>query len=205
MIETTLAEPSLPCPGMAQPEPSSVSGNLDAATLVGLLADDDRRAVVAALTLGAATITEVVRASGLPAERASRAAGRLVDGGLVVAGADGGLVVLGAAFQRAARAALYRPARGEHDSEPPERRKVLEVFVADGRLTSIPAERSKRLVVLDWLVQEFEPGRRYRERDVNAVLARRHPDTAALRRYLVDEEFLDRAGGEYWRVGGSVE
>ena len=39
---------------------------------------------------------------------------------------------------------------------------------------------------------------------VNLMLGRWHPDTAALRRYLVDEEFLDRAAGEYWRAGGPV-
>ncbi len=31
-----------------------------------------------------------------------------------------------------------------------------------------------------------------------------HPDHAALRRYLVDEGFLSRASGEYWRSGGTV-
>ena len=31
-----------------------------------------------------------------------------------------------------------------------------------------------------------------------------HPDYAALRRYLVDEEFLSRSHGEYWRTGGTV-
>ena len=95
--------------------------------------------------------------------------------------------MLGAAFQRAARAALARPPRDEHADEPAERRKVLDAFVHDGRITSIPAARAKRLVVLDWLAQDFEPGERYTERRVNAILARRHPDTATLRRYLVDE------------------
>ena len=178
--------------------------DLDAATLVGLLADDDRRAVVAALTLGAGTLDAVVRAAALPVERASRAAGRLVGGGLVVTGADGRLIVLGAAFQLAARSALRRPPSDEHEGEPPEVRKVLDAFVEDGRLSSIPATRAKRLVVLDWVAREFEPGRRYSEREVNAILAHRHPDTAALRRYLVDDELLDRAGGEYWRSGGTV-
>jgi hypothetical protein len=30
-------------------------------------------------------------------------------------------------------------------------------------------------------------------------------DCATLRRYLVDEEFMDRADGVYWRIGGPVE
>jgi hypothetical protein len=35
------------------------------------------------------------------------------------------------------------------------------------------------------------------------VLRQFHDDVAALRRYLVDEEFLDREAGEYWRSGGT--
>ena len=77
-------------------------------------------------------------------------------------------------------------------------------FVRDGRLVSIPAAHGKRLIVLSLLAQEFEPGRRYSEPKVNLILGRGHPDTAALRRYLVDEGFLDRSGGEYWRSGGPV-
>ena len=32
-----------------------------------------------------------------------------------------------------------------------------------------------------------------------------HPDTAALRRYLVDEGFLTREHNVYWRTGGTVD
>jgi hypothetical protein len=182
----------------------SEASRLDAGALVGLLADDDRRRVVAALTLGATGLEDVARATGLSADRASRALARLVDGGLVMAEDDGRLVVDGDAFRRAAREARARPPRAEHADEPAERRRVLDAFVRDGRITSIPAAHSKRQVLLDWLAQDFEPGRRYTEAQVNAILERRHPDTASLRRYLVDEDLLDRAEGEYWRIGGTV-
>jgi len=81
---------------------------------------------------------------------------------------------------------------------------VLRNFMADGRLTSIPAQRSKRVVVLDFLSQQFEPGKAYPERDVNFMLGKYHRDYAALRRYLVDEGFMMREGGVYWRTGGTV-
>lgn len=177
--------------------------SLDAATIVGLLADDDRRRVFAAFELGASTLDEAAQASGLPAARAAKAAGRLAEAGLVVQ-LDGALHVMGAAFQIAAREALARPASDEHVGQPRDARKVLDAFVRDGRLTSIPASQSKRRVVLDWLSQDFEPGRRYSEAMVNLVLGKRHPDTAALRRYLVDADFLSREAGEYWRSGGTV-
>jgi hypothetical protein len=82
---------------------------------------------------------------------------------------------------------------------------VLRAFVRDGRLVSVPAARSKRRVVLEHLAMAFEPGVRYAEAEVNVVLRAWHPDHAALRRYLVDEGFLGRERGEYWRTGGRVE
>ena len=91
-----------------------------------------------------------VRDAGLPVDRATRALGRLVDGGLVGSG-DGGLALDGAAFQRAARAARPPSRSGEHADEPDARRKVLQAFVRDGQITSVPSARAKRLVVLDWL------------------------------------------------------
>ena len=91
--------------------------------------------------------------------------------------------------------------RDEHGDAPADEAKVLRAFVRDGRLTSIPSAWGKRRVVLDWLAQRFEPGRRYSEAMVNLSLGQVHPDTAALRRYLVDDGFLSRDHGEYWRTG----
>jgi hypothetical protein len=174
--------------------------------LVGLLADDDRRAVFAALVLGAGDLASIRRQSGLELRSAAKAVQRLTDVGLVLQDDDGTLHLLGEAFALAARAEAEREPRPvEYGDEPADVARVLRAFVRDGRLISIPSVHSKRLVVLDWLVQRFEPGRRYSEQMVNLVLAQVHPDTAALRRYLVDNEFLSRAGGEYWRTGGSYE
>ncbi|MBD0323882.1 MAG: DUF2087 domain-containing protein, partial [Aldersonia sp.] len=72
-----------------------------------------------------------------------------------------------------------------------------------------PAQETKRRLVLDRVAQSFEPGRRYPERDVDAVLATwtsgADVDRVTLRRFLVDDGFLDRAEGEYWRAGGRVD
>src|SRR3954468_21833055 len=87
-----------------------------------------------------------------------------------------------------------------------DRDAVLRAFLApDGTLTSIPTKIRKRLVILDLLAQQFEPGERYDETQVNNRLRAFHPDVAALRRYLVEEGFLDRADGLYWRSGGPVD
>jgi hypothetical protein len=87
----------------------------------------------------------------------------------------------------------------------PDEIEVLGRFFEGSRLREIPVAAGKRLVVLERLVQEFEPGIRYDERTVNRVLQLFHPDYAALRRYLVDHGLLTRAEGVYWRTGGRYD
>lgn len=86
-----------------------------------------------------------------------------------------------------------------------DRESVLRAFLTpEGRLTGIPTKLRKRLVVLDHIAQEFTPGERYPEIEVNRLLRAYDDDVAALRRYLVEESFLERRDGEYWRCGGTV-
>ena len=80
----------------------------------------------------------------------------------------------------------------------PEEAKVLRAFVVGGRLASIPAQVRKRAAVLRYLARTvFESDRDYPEKDVNMLLALRHPDVASLRRYLVDSGFMRREAGVY--------
>ena len=81
----------------------------------------------------------------------------------------------------------------------------LRPFVKDGKITAMPAKRSRRRLLLDQVVQAFEPGRRYPEAAVDDILKQVFDDHCTLRRYLVDEEFMSRtASGVYWRAGGTV-
>jgi hypothetical protein len=177
----------------------------DAAAIAGLLADDGRRRVVAALVLGSATVDDVRLATGLTTREVAEALARLVAGELVVRGTDGEHVLLGEAFRLAAIAAApERPAPDPTGDAPEDEARVLRTYFRAGRLIQIPAQHSKKLIVLDRLALEFDVGMRYSERQVNGILRRFHPDVASLRRYLVDEGFLDREAGEYWRAGGTV-
>jgi hypothetical protein len=94
---------------------------------------------------------------------------------------------------------------GKEETLPTPDEVVLGNFMRDGRIVTMPARRSKRIVLLNYVAQLFDVGVRYSESEVNRRLWNLHDDFAALRRYLVDEEFLSREGGEYWRTGGSVD
>ena len=182
--------------------------SLDAAAVAGLLAEEDRLKAVAALVLGAATSADVAEVTGLDQRRVVQALERLAGAGLVVADSDGkSLRVRTDVFKEAARtAAAARPSVDPTDlGATEEQAEVLRNFLVNGRLTRIPAQRAKRRVVLDFLAQQFEPGKAYPEPDVNMKLGMYHADYAALRRYLVDEEFFERRDGFYWRAGGTFD
>jgi len=85
--------------------------------------------------------------------------------------------------------------------DPADTARILGSFIRNGRLVTIPARGRKRLVVLRFLLDQVLPDESpVEERDVNARLARWHPDVAALRRYLVDSGLATRARMVYRRA-----
>jgi ADP-ribose pyrophosphatase YjhB (NUDIX family) len=171
--------------------------------VVGLLAEPDRLRVVSALALGAGTIPEVATAAGMDPRAVVHALRRLERGGLVTRAKEQ-LTLHAERFKEAARqAAPDEP--GEPLSADPATDAVLRAFTRDGRITTLPSSRAKLRLLLGHVVGVFEPGLRYAEGEVNAMLRPWHEDHAMLRRHLHDEGFLDRADGEYWRIGGWVD
>ena len=83
--------------------------------------------------------------------------------------------------------------------------KVLRTFLDGERLTKIPDSPKKRLVILKWLVQQFEPGKEYPEAVLNTMIKRHHADTATLRREMIMNGLMQRANGVYWRTAAPDE
>ena len=80
---------------------------------------------------------------------------------------------------------------------------MLKSFLnADGSLKQIPPQGNKLLIILNFIVDAFAFDTNYTEKEVNTILRRFHVDTAALRRYLVDNGLMAREsdGTRYWRV-----
>jgi hypothetical protein len=172
--------------------------------LCGLLAEEDRLRAFAAVLLGAGSPSEVALATGQSGRDVVRALHRLVDGGLVAVD-SGRYVARAEAFKDAVRA-VAPPTEPDEPLDPDrERDVVLRTFLRDGRLLQVPATRGKRRIVLEHIAASFEPGVRYPERAVDAILRAWHDDYVSVRRYLVDEDLLAREHNIYWRTGGYVD
>jgi hypothetical protein len=139
---------------------------------------------------------ETATGPGVSRRDARRQVARLTAAGLVEA--DGTRLVARVDRIRDALEEV-EPAEGRERAGPARVRALFR----RGRLVEIPRAPETRLALLRHLAERFEPGRRYREREVNAVLHEVHDDHAALRRYLVDAGLLGRDddGATYGRAG----
>jgi hypothetical protein len=82
--------------------------------------------------------------------------------------------------------------------------KVLRAFVEDDQLKAIPAQDKKKLVILRWLVEKFDPDQTYHELELNAIIKRHHPDAAYLRRLLIVHGLMAREDNVYWRIDSAA-
>lgn len=172
--------------------------------LLKVVVDPLRLALLGHAAEGEIDVDAVAESMRTTTRRVLQEIGRLRESGLV--DADGALDV--SVLRDVARQLPRAPEAAPEVIDGPwsaDEAEVLGRFFEGSRLKEIPSARAKRLVVLERLVQEFEPGLRYDEREVNFTLQLFHRDYAALRRYLVDEGLMTRADGVYWRTGGRFE
>jgi excisionase family DNA binding protein len=80
--------------------------------------------------------------------------------------------------------------------------KVVSHFLKDDHIDKLPAQRSKRKYLLEYILAQFEPNRLYNEDEVNKIIARYHDDFCTVRREFIMEKMMDRVNGKYRRRTG---
>ena len=169
--------------------------------LLKLLLDETRLAIVGSVAVQPRELDDL--ASQLPVKRADleRQVSQLVATGLLTR-ADGQLSLDVKAVQSLKQSLFARPTPPQPET-PDE--QVLATFTQDGRIVQLPAQQSKRIVVLRWLADQLPPGRAYTEPEINELLDGHSEDYATLRRYLVDWGLLTRDHGVYRRADTTLE
>ncbi|MCA1667319.1 MAG: metalloregulator ArsR/SmtB family transcription factor [Thermomicrobia bacterium] len=172
------------------------------------LADESRLKIVGLLANGERGVDELADALRLKAPTVSHHLAKLREAGFVQMRAQGTvhLYRLDANILRQMSREILTPERiaslvDDAEGDVWERKVLRQSFVGD-RLKQIPVSRKKRDVILTWLAGRFTPGRRYPEKEVNAIIMQHHDDYATLRRELIDGGWMEREGGVYWLVDG---
>lgn len=176
-------------------------------TFFKALGNESRLKIVAILADGDCTVRELAELLDLKEPTVSEHLALLKEAGLVTMRPNGNQRIYSfnaKALHSASRELLNREqfaalAPTSFAAAADHERKVLQTFFENGRLKTIPASRKKLLIVLHWLAEQFEIGRKYPEKEVNAIINQYHEDHATLRRELISINLLKRAKGIYWR------
>jgi excisionase family DNA binding protein len=79
------------------------------------------------------------------------------------------------------------------------RQKVLNNFFLRGRLMRLPAQRKKRVYVLEFFLEKFDAKRTYSEAEVNEIIEKYYEDFCTVRREFICEKMMNRKAGKYRR------
>jgi predicted transcriptional regulator len=172
------------------------------------LADPSRLRIIGLLAQEPLSVEQMAEMLNLRASTVSHHLAFLSRAGLVSARAESYYNVYSfnpEALEKLARQLLARETlpilAADVDLDAYDRKVIKDFCTPDGRVRAFPAQRKKFEAILRYVLRDFEPGRRYSEKEVNQILSRFNDATATLRRELVDYHMLQRqgGGGEYWR------
>ncbi|GJM77360.1 hypothetical protein HMSSN036_95760 [Paenibacillus macerans] len=92
-----------------------------------------------------------------------------------------------------------QPLAADGKQDEAQRKASVEssFFNKDGTLKHLPAQRKKKLIVLERLVKGLEPRRKYTEKEINEYIRKFHEDFATIRREFIMNHYMYRENGIY--------
>lgn len=177
-------------------------------TFFKALADSNRLKIVGLLAEKSYSVEELAALLDLKASTVSHHLAKLVEAGLVRAHAESyyNIYKLDQSALEARRRSMFSQKElssvvSDVDADAYDKKVIKDYSRHNGSLKTLPAQRKKLGAILRYVVQAFDRGKRYSEKQVNEILATYHEDTATLRRELVGSGLMRRegGGGEYWR------
>jgi DNA-binding transcriptional ArsR family regulator len=171
-----------------------------------VLGNESRLKIVGVLAQGETSVSDLATLVGLKEPTVSHHLTKLSEVGLVSKRVDGNTHLYRLESQRLEKLSkrVYSAEGMQAIASPVDastyERKVLQTFTEGPKLLQIPASRKKRLVILHWLLRDFEHERRYPEKEINERLLQHHWDSATLRREFIMNKLMARESGVYWRV-----
>jgi len=75
--------------------------------------------------------------------------------------------------------------------------KVLKIFFKNGKLTKLPVQKKKRIIILDEIIKYFGADKEYLEDEIDSIIKEVYDDHCTIRRLLVEEGYMSRNKQKY--------
>lgn len=173
------------------------------------LADANRLKLIGLLAQKASSVEELAAMLDISASTVSHHLSKLKEIGLVSARVEGYYNIyrletdaLENMAKRLLAAETLPEVAKDLDRKAYDREVLKNYLNQDGSIAQLPTNQRKLDVILRYLVEHFEFGEVYTEKEVNQIIGGLNEDISGLRRDLITFGYLDRErdGSAYWRV-----
>ena len=83
--------------------------------------------------------------------------------------------------------------------------KVLNTFIKNKKVTKLPVQRKKRMIIIEEFVKLFAPDKKYSEKEVDNIIKTLYDDYCTVRRIMIDEQIMEREKQSYWLKKNQTE
>ncbi|WP_366249435.1 metalloregulator ArsR/SmtB family transcription factor [Terribacillus aidingensis] len=166
--------------------------------------DATRMRIIAVLKKGPLHGQAIAHKLGLKPPTITHHMTKLREAGVVYERRDGNTIYFyldESRLKKLATSILQLGQESEHpsaDIDAEEKLKLVKTFFSpDGRLTQLPAQEKKRVIVLAYMIQNLKRHQVYEEQELNVYIQQYYQDYATIRREWIMHHFLYREGNTY--------
>lgn len=166
--------------------------------------DATRMRIIAVLKKGPLHGQAIAHKLGLKPPTITHHMTKLREAGVVYERRDGNTIYFyldESRLKKLATSILQLGQESEHpstDIDAEEKLKLVKTFFSpDGRLTQLPAQEKKRVIVLAYMIQNLKRHQVYEEQELNVYIQQYFEDYATIRREWIMHHFLYRDGNTY--------
>lgn len=73
-----------------------------------------------------------------------------------------------------------------------EKEKIMNRYFKNGKLTTLPSKEKRKIIILQYLIEKFQPNKKYKENEVNGIIKTVFDDYVTIRRYFIEYGFMER-------------
>ncbi len=95
---------------------------------------------------------------------------------------------------------VLKRSKGEEEemAKKNDNEQILQNFILpNGKLKTIPAQRKKKLIIFEHILEELQLGIKYTEIQINEHIKKFHDDYATIRREFIINHYMNRESGIY--------
>jgi len=90
------------------------------------------------------------------------------------------------------------------EREQAYRKKILSTFMQNGKISNMPAQLKKKLILIEEISQSFNIDVPYSEKEMNLKIAEYYDDFCMVRRYFIDYGLFSREGDIYIKRNNKI-